>query len=115
MVTMKVNLDLNLLPSENPGKLPDQEVVFGWFRYAMSQKNPKGLHGSMLRTWGRIERKFIKAMEEKLDTIELEEAELDLAKKLFSGSEEINFPVNSARVISSIEDAVMEAKENPVA
>lgn len=111
MVTLKVNLGLNLSEKENPSKISDQEVVFGWMRYAMEQKYPKGLHGSLLRTWGRIERKFLKAIDENLDTINLEDGEIDTVKKLFSGSEEINFPIKSSRVIMQIEDAVNEAKE----
>lgn len=111
MVTLKVNIGLNLKEAENPGKLPDQEVVFGWMRYAMEQKYQKGLHGSLLRTWGRIERKFIKAIDEKLDTIDLEDAEIEIVKKLFAGSDEINFPIKASRVIMMIEDAVTEAKD----
>ena len=112
---MFINIDFKLPEKENTEKISNQEITWNWIQYACMQKYPStrdqsgqmtgGMGRTTLRIWGRIQRKFDEAIEKNLDSIESEEAEKDLLKKLFGG-EDIKFPVGSAKIVSMIQDEV---------
>lgn len=115
MFVLKLDFDFGLSDKQNPDKASSQEVVFNWVRYAVGQKHKEGLQGGMLRTWGRLQRKFEKAVADKDATLELEDAEKDLIKKAFDDGEKVKFPIDAAKVVMVIQDAVDNLKEKETA
>lgn len=95
---MKLSLDYNRPKSE--GQVSDAELSVDYISYAVSQKYPQGLEGQLRRVWGRIQRKFDKAIEYKADEIELEEAEKDFIIKAFN---ECKYPANTAKYVDTLE------------
>lgn len=106
---MKINFNLGLSEKENPEKQSEQEIVYGWVLYAVSQRFKDGLKGQLLRIFGRLQRKFEEAIDNNDLDIALEEAEKDLIKKSFS--DDVEFPASSSKVISVIMDEIENLKE----
>lgn len=103
---MKINFKLGLSEKENPEKQSEQEIVYNWVLYAVSKKYEKGLKGQLLRVFGRLQRKFESAIDEKDDEIILEESEKDLIQKSFG--DDVDFPSYSSKIVS----VIMQEVEN---
>jgi hypothetical protein len=103
---MKINLNYNLvLPKDNKDIKPlsNQELTFEYITQAVMNVYDKGLEGSLRRIWGRIQRKFDTAIESKVETVELEQAEQDFIKKTF---EKAKFNPLIARYVQILEDEI---------
>jgi len=102
---MKVNLDYKLTAKEKEEiKISSQELTSNWITSGVASKYKDGLHGQLRRVWGRIQRKLDEAIDNDMEEIELEEAEKDFIKKVFS--EDTSFPSGVAKIISVIEDEI---------
>lgn len=97
---MKINFNLGLSEKENPEKQSEQEITYNWVLYAVAKKYEKGLKGQLLRVFGRLQRKFEEAIDNKADEIQLEEVEKDLIKKSFC--DETEFPPYSSKIVTVI-------------
>ena len=78
------------------------DLTMNYLRFAVEKKYKEGLEGQLRRVWGRIERKFEAAIENKTYKVELEEAEKDFIKKAHS---EANYPVNITKYVNIFEDS----------
>lgn len=83
----------------------DAGLTLNYVRFAVEQKYEKGLEGQLRRIWGRIERKFEAAIEDKTYEVELEEAEKDFIKNTFAGRE---YPVKLTKYINIFEDEFID-------
>lgn len=115
MFVLKLDFDFRLSEKQNPEKIEPQQIVYNWITYAIGQKHKEGLQGGMLRTWGRLQRKFDKAVEDKDTSVELESAELDLIRKAFNDGEKVKFPIDAARVVMVIQEEIDNLKEQETA
>ena len=101
---MKINIDFQ--PTEkdkNEAKGQTiQAIVLGYIDYAIVDTH-KTMEGQMRRIYGRLQRKFDKAVDENLDEIELEEAEKDLIKKSFK---EAKFPAAMSKYVNVLEEEI---------
>lgn len=115
MFVLKLDFDFGLSDKQNPEKATPQQIVFNWVRYAVGQKHKDGLQGGMLRTWGRLQRKFEKAVADKDSSLEIEDAEKDLIQKAFNDGEKVKFPIDAAKVVMVIQDEIDSLKEKETA
>ncbi len=111
MFVLKLDFDFGLNEKQNPEKAIPQQIVFNWVRFAITQKYKDGLQGGLLRTWGRLQRKFEKAVDDKDSSLNLESAEKDMIQKAFNDGEKVKFPVDAAKVVMEIQDAIDNLKE----
>jgi len=83
---MKVNIDYKRSEKVNnsPDSISYQEMTADYINYACQAVYKDGLDGSKRRIFARISRKLDECIEQKGEEIELEEAEKDFLKKMFS-------------------------------
>lgn len=97
---MRINLEYNQ-PKETT--LSNAELTFDYITHAINKRHEKGLNSSQRRLWGRIQRKFDDAIEQKFDEVELEEAEIDFIKEAFR---DVVFPASLAKFVVVLEDEI---------
>ena len=105
MITIKVKIDYPVKPNKDGTKpavvLKPQERTLDFFAFAVGQKYKEGLESQFRRVWARIEGKFDKAIDEDLETIDLEDGEKDFLKGAFR---DCKFPYSYARFTTILED-----------
>lgn len=111
MFVLKLDFDFGLSEKQNPEKATPQEIVFNWVRFAVTQKHKDGLSGGMLRTWGRLQKKFETAIADKDTFIQIEDAEKEIIQKAFNDGEKVKFPIDAAKVVMVIQDTIDNLKE----
>ena len=101
---MRINLEYNQpAPKEGETQLSNQELSEHYISLAVTNVHKEGLEGQERRIYGRIQRKLTDAIEGKVDTIELEEAEKDMLKKSFRTAK---FPAFLSKYIVILEDEI---------
>lgn len=100
-------LDLNIpfgrtAEQEKNDKLTDVELAIRFITGAADGAFPQGFEsGTQRRTFGRLQRK-LDALEG--STVELEDAEADLLKKIFA--KQLPFPPSSSKYVMLVEEAI---------
>lgn len=108
---MKFNINIDYKLRENDRKdaegnaveVNNREITFNYISYAVNKKYDKGLEGQLRRLWGRIQRKFDAAIDDKKNEVELETSELDFITKAIN---ECNFLPAMSRYIEHLEDEI---------
>ena len=96
----KFSLNLKYAVKNNTAE-QNKSMTLDYITYAVNKKYEKGLEGQLRRMWGRIQRRFDDAIENKIDEIELEDTEFDFVKKAFS---ECEYPSVISKYINILED-----------
>lgn len=99
---MRLSLDFGR-KLEEVEKVSDRELTADYINYAVNQKHKEGIEGQLRRVWGRIQRKLDDALEQKLDSIDLEEAEKDFIAAAFKESK---FPAGLSKFVIVVEDEI---------
>lgn len=106
MKVLNVNLDYKL-PKE--AKNTPQELTADYIAMAVANKYKEGLDGQYKRTYARICRKLDEVIENKGETIELEEAEYDLLKNAIP---ECKVPVHIVKYFVVLEEEINNLNAN---
>lgn len=106
---MRVKLDYKQPPPVvgQPKNPTSQQLTSMYVQYAVRKKYPE-LKGQLMRLWGRLQRKFDEAVDEDLETIELETSEKEFIQKCFSG--EVGFPAEIAKFVMILQDEIDQLK-----
>lgn len=106
---MRVKLDYKQPPqvAGQPKNPSSQQLTLMYIQYAVKAKFPT-LKGQLMRIWGRIQRKLDEAVNENLDTIELEAAEIDFLRKCIN--DETQFPSEVSKFVVVLQDEIEQLK-----
>lgn len=99
----RVNLDYNR-PAKKEGDdtyLTPIALTSNYIDFAVSQQYPDGLQGQQRRIYGRIQRKMDDAIDNSLDEVELESAEVDFIREAFKAAKFNSF---LAKFVTVLED-----------
>lgn len=86
--------------------LSSPELTYDYVSYAINNTYKDGLEGSLRRVWGRVQRKFDAAIDQKTGFVELEEAEWDLVNKAFAS---VKFHPGIAKFVMVLEEELERA------
>lgn len=105
--SLKIDIDYKLPPrKENEqDRTEGAELTANYIEAAVTSSHPQGLEGQQRRIWGRIQRKIDSGIENKSESIELEQAESDFLRKAF---ENCKVPVAIAKYFVVLEDLIEE-------
>jgi hypothetical protein len=97
LVKLKINLDYDW--KDCP--LPYQQLTYNYVSYAVNNTYKEGLDGAYLRMWGRIQRKFEKAVEDKKNSIDLN---LDEAEFITKARRPVKYPPQDAKYVNVLDE-----------
>lgn len=109
---MRINLDYKLSDTykKNANIECNQDLTVNLINFAVNAKYKDGLKsGSLRRVYARLQRLLDEAIENKSDTIELEQAQKDLLIDVFNF--EIPVPVFETKYFVLLEDEIESLKD----
>lgn len=107
MRILQINLDYGNKADASGVYTPPRELTENYIQYAFSKKYPDGIDGQLKSVVGRIQRKLAGAIENKKDSIELEETEYTLIKRAIEVSK---FPTALCKFVMVLEEALDNTK-----
>lgn len=99
---MKVNIDYGRTP-EMEAQSSNQALTRDYMEFQVQQTFPNLEGKEQVRIYGRLQRKFDKAVDEKSEEINLEEAEKDFIKDAFKT---VKFPAQIAKYAVRLVDVI---------
>lgn len=101
---MKVNVDYKRT-DEQVKQATNQYITRDYIEASLNQVYKDGLKGQLQRQVGRIQRLLDEAVENNLDEIKLDQADLDLVK---DAVEKASFPTGLSKYVVCLQDALKE-------
>lgn len=101
---LNINLDYKRKAADVE-KLSNGEITLDYIQFAVKGAHPAGLSGTQRRMFGRIQRKFEAAVEEKSDSVNLDQSEFDFIKSAFS-NDKVLFDASLSKFVVVLEDEI---------